>query len=96
MKQCVCGVRTGDAQALASKRFNGRLDDIAIFGSECPVLAGMRIEAGDRETRMRNSEVALQSPGHDTRGLDDLGRRQQGRDILQRNVNRHRHDAQLG
>ena len=61
MEHRVGRVRAGDPPALGGKRGDRRLDDLDFLASELAAFAGMRIEAGDREPRLGNAEVALQS-----------------------------------
>ena len=68
---------------------------VAIFAAECAVLAGVRIEAGDRETRAAMREIALERAAT-MRAVSTIGGRVRRRDLLQRNMDRHRHDAKLG
>ena len=44
---------------------------VAVLLAHRAVLAGMRIEAGDREPRPRDAEARCQVARHDAPGLDD-------------------------
>ncbi len=55
----------------ARRRSIAGAHDRQIFLAERAVLAGMRVEAGDREPRTRDAEARRQIARHDAAGLDD-------------------------
>jgi len=61
MEHGVCGVRPRDAPALGAKRSNSRLDKVNFFAAQCPAFARVRIETRDRQCRVGDSKVALES-----------------------------------
>ena len=56
----VGGVGAGHPPALGRERGDRRLDDLDFLAAELAAFAGMRVEAGDREPRLGDAEVALQ------------------------------------
>ena len=83
--------RAANRDALGAQGFDGRRDDVEIFGAERAVFAGMRVEAGDDEARMGEAETGLQIPDHDAGGRDDQFARQLRERLAQRQMDRHRH-----
>ena len=71
VEQGVRRQRAANRDALGAQGFDGRRDDVEIFGAERAVLAGMRVEAGDDEARMGEAETGFQIPDHDAGGRDD-------------------------
>ena len=57
MEQRVGRQRPVRIDALGAEPSDGRRDDGAVFFAEHPVFAGMRIEPGDDQTRMRQTEA---------------------------------------
>ena len=57
--------RAGDVDAGFAQRFDRGRDDLDILAADRAVLAGMRVEAGDREARPGDAEIALQARGGD-------------------------------
>ena len=55
----------------ALRRSMAGRDHRAVLLAERAVLAGVRIEAGDREPRMGDAETVAQIARHDTAGLED-------------------------
>ena len=85
--------RAASLDALGAQGFDGRRDDVDLFGAERAVFAGMRIEAGDDEARMGEAETGLQILDHDAGGRDDQFARQLRERLAQRQMDRHRHDG---
>ena len=67
--------RAARVDALGAQLLDRRRDDGAILVAERAVLAGMRIEPGERQARPRDAEAVAQIARDDPAGLDDqLGR----------------------
>jgi len=99
----VAGKRAVDLDAARARRLDGRPQDAVLFRAEQPFLAGVRVQAGERDARTRDAEarelargqvddVAEQRPGEKPRHLGerDVHRRQ---DDLQRLRPEHHGDA---
>ena len=87
--------RAARLDAFAAQRGDGRRDDLDILASERAAFAGMRVEPGDRDDRPGDPEIADQRGMRHAPGMDDRGRRQFFDGRAQRQMDRHRHDAQL-
>lgn len=59
------------------------------------MLAGVRVEAGQREARARDVEAVCEIVGDDARRRDDELRRQGADDVVERDVDRDRHDREV-
>ena len=59
-EQRVGGVRAGRVDPLGAQRGDGGGDDARFLVAEPAVLAGVRIERGDRDARVGDAEVARQ------------------------------------
>ena len=64
--------------------------------AERAVFAGVRIEARDREARLRDAEARAQVARDDPAGLDDEFGREALRHVAHRHVDGHRHHGELG
>ena len=67
----VGGQRAAHVDAFAAQRRDRRCDDVAVLKAERAVLAGMRVEPGHRDARMRDGEAGFEIGGQDAHGLDD-------------------------
>ena len=74
---------------------DSRLDDLDILAAERAAFAGMRVEPGDRETGAAMPKSRTQRRVRDAPGMHDRGRGQALDRLAQRQMDRHRHDAQL-
>ena len=79
----------------ATQPLDRRAHDQAVLLAERAVLAGVRIEAGDREPRLRDAEAVDQVARHDAAGLDDQIACEPLRHVLQRQMDRDRHDREF-
>ena len=91
----VGGKRAARVDAVGDQPLDRGPHDQAVLLAERAVLAGMRIEPGDREPRARDAEAVGQVARHDAAGLEDQIAREVLRHVLERNVDRHRHDGDL-
>ena len=71
MKHRVGGKRAARVDAVGAAAARPPARRSAVFLAERAVLAGVRVEAGDREPRPRDAEALLQIARHDPAGLDD-------------------------
>ena len=71
MEQGVGRQRTARVDAFGLELLDRGPHHRQIFLAERAVLAGMRIEAGDRKPRARNAETLAQVARDDAAGLDD-------------------------
>ena len=67
-----------------------------VLSAEGAVLAGVRIEPGDRQARVRDLKPRLQVARNNASRLDNEIKRQLLRDLRERQVDGHRHDASWG
>ncbi len=84
-----------DVDAVGAQARDRRSDDGDVFLAERAVLAGMRIETGDDETRPRNGEARAQVVRHDPAGLDDEVGGQPADHVAQRQVDGDRHHGEF-
>jgi hypothetical protein len=59
MEHRVSRMRAGDVPPFAAKSRDGRLDDLLFLMAKRAILACMRVEAGNRQARMRDPEVVM-------------------------------------
>ena len=96
MEQRVGGQRTADIDAVGFEPRDGGRNDRAVLFAERTFFAGVGIEPGYGEPRPWNAEPAGQIARYDAPGLDHKLGRQMCEDFAQRQMDRHRHDRQLG
>ena len=85
--------RARDVDAFRPGGRDGRNDDRFLFGAEQPALAGMRIEARDRQPRRGDAESRQGLCGEPDRAEQPLAR-ERAWDLGQRDVDGREHDAQ--
>ncbi len=95
MKHGVRGQRAADIDAVAAQSCHRRRDDGLVFLAERAILAGMRVEAGDRKARRRNPEPRLHIRNHDASRLDDEIACELRDSVAQRQMNRDRHHGKF-
>ena len=78
----VGGQRAARIDAVGDEPLDRGRNDRAVLLAERAVLAGVRIEAGDREPRPRDAEALGKIARHDAAGLEDQSRRQPLRHLL--------------
>ncbi len=72
-----------------------RRHDGVVLLAERAVLAGMRVEPGDRDARARDAEAGGEVARDDAAGLDDEVAGQARHHVAQRQVDGHRHHREL-
>ena len=65
------GQRPGDVDSLGPEQIDGRGDDLDLLAPEAPVLARVRLEPGDRDTRTFDPEIASQRRRGDRHAVAD-------------------------
>ena len=94
MKHRIRRQRAPGVDAVLAQDVDGGCYDVDVFAAERAVLAGMRIEARYRKPRVSQSEMRAEIRDRDPgRRHDQLGR-QSGGHVLQRKMDRHRHDRE--
>jgi len=96
MEQRVGGQRADRVDAFGAQRRDRGGDDVAIFLAERTVLAGVRVQARDGETRFGDAETFDEVARGDAAGFDDQILAQAADDILERQMDGHRHNGQFG
>ena len=96
VEQRVGGQRPADIDAVGLEPRDGGRNDRAVLFAERTFFAGVGIEPGYGEPRPWNAEPAGKIARYDAPGLDHKLGRQMCEDFAQRQMDRHRHDRQLG
>ncbi len=92
----VGGKRAASVDAVGAQPLDRRRHHVEVLLAERAGFAGVRIEAGDRQTRPRHAEARLEIARDDSRGVDDEFDGQPTRHLAQRQMDRHGHDRELG
>ena len=90
----VGGPGAGHVHPLGPQLLDGGHDQNRFLVSQRPLLPGVRVEAGDGQTGMRDTEVAHQRRMGGARGGGDQLRRQHRDGVAQRHVHGDRHHPQ--
>ena len=85
--------RAARVDAVGDQPLDRRAHDQAVFLAERAVLAGVRVEPGDREPRMGDAETIDQIARHHPAGLEDQVACEPLRHLLERHMDRDRHDG---
>ena len=86
--------RAARVDAVRAQPLHRRRDDRLIFLAKRSLLAGMRVEAGQRKARPGDAEAGFHAGCDDARGLDDQVGRQCCDRLAQRQMDGHRHHGQ--
>ena len=88
--------RAAGVDPLGAKLFDGRRHHVEVLFAERAGFAGVGIEPGDRQTRLRDAEAGLKIAGDNSRGVDDEFAVQSTRHLAQGQMDRDGHDRELG
>jgi hypothetical protein len=92
----VSGQGTERIDSVLAQPHGRGVNDIAILRAECAVFTRVRVQPGNRQTRSFDAEFPSQIRIDDPAGRDDQFFRQRGRHVFHGNMDRHRHDTDLG
>jgi hypothetical protein len=74
MEHCVGRQWPDDIKALVADMLDCRAKKVDFLAPHIAIFAGVRIETGDRQTRVRDTEIALQSLRRSAQPLSDEAR----------------------
>ena len=95
MEHRVGGERPSGVDAGLAQRGDRRRDDVDVLAAEPAGFAGVRVEPGNDDDRSGDREIAAQRGIDNTPRMDDYLARQCRDRLAQREVDRHRYDAQI-
>jgi hypothetical protein len=85
----------GHGDAFGAQLGDGGSDDVDVLAPQHAAFAGVRVETGDSQARMRNAEVVLQRRRRNAHGLEQQRAGQRARNRRQRHMHGGRHNPEL-